>query len=121
MQSNRIEREKKTVNKMIALYCKAYHNTEVSLCDDCKGLVDYSNMRLDKCRFGEMKPVCAKCPVHCYKPDMRVKIIKIMKFSGPRMIFHKPGLAILHITDKFRKYSAINLLKAKAIKVKNLK
>ena len=28
----------------------------------------YADKRLDKCVFGEEKPACKQCPVHCYQP-----------------------------------------------------
>ena len=99
MAGKRIEREKKTVNCMIALYCRAHHNPENKICEDCEALMAYSNARLDHCRFGEEKPVCSKCPVHCYKKDRREEIREVMRFAGPRMILHRPWLAIRHLVD----------------------
>ena len=32
-------------------------------------------LRLDKCPFKEKKSTCGKCKVHCYRPDMREKIV----------------------------------------------
>ena len=40
------------------------------------GLLDYAAIRLERCRFGMEKPVCAKCPVHCYQPARREQIIR---------------------------------------------
>jgi hypothetical protein len=99
----RIEREKKTVNSMIALYCKKHHHPENGLCTDCASLMNYSNIRLDKCRFGVKKPVCSKCPVHCYQVNRRARIQKVMRFAGPRMMIYKPWLAVLHMTDTWQR------------------
>ena len=60
-------------------------------------LASYSEERLDRCQFGNGKPTCRKCPVHCYKPDMREMIREVMRFSGPRMIFRHPIAAIRHL------------------------
>lgn len=98
----RIEREKKTVNSMIALYCKAHHHPVDGLCEDCNLLIAYSNTRLDRCKFGEEKPVCSKCPVHCYKKDRKEQIREVMRYAGPRMIVYQPRLAFLHMTDKWK-------------------
>ncbi|MFI3269216.1 MAG: nitrous oxide-stimulated promoter family protein [Rikenellaceae bacterium] len=84
-----IEREKRIVAKMIELHCRTKHNPP-TLCDDCKELVDYAFMRLDRCRYGENKPVCNKCTTYCYKPQMRTKITKVMRYSGRRMILRSP-------------------------------
>ena len=60
-------------------------------------LWQYASSRLDKCTFGEQKPVCVKCPIHCYKPDMREKVRAVMKYSGPRMLWYHPYLACMHL------------------------
>jgi len=93
---SRIEEEKRVVRWMIELYCRKQHGGK-ELCPDCKALAAYCNSRLDGCKFGESKPTCKKCPVHCYKPDMREEIRKVMRYSGPRMIFHHPIAAIRHL------------------------
>lgn len=92
----RIEYEKDTVEKMIHLYCRA-HNHGTHLCDDCRQLLEYAHKRLDKCKFGNQKSTCRKCPVHCYKPQMREKMLAVMRFAGPRMMYHHPVSAIKHL------------------------
>ena len=57
------------------------------LCPECAALLDYALRRLDSCRFGNDKPSCRKCPVHCYRADMRERIRTVMRWAGPRMIF----------------------------------
>lgn len=42
------------------------------------------------------------CRVHCYKPAMREKIRAVMRFSGPRMIFHHPVAAVWHVIETKR-------------------
>lgn len=93
------EREKKMVSEMIALYCKKQHRTRGELCAECAALDQYARMRSDKCPFMETKTFCSNCIVHCYKPDMREKIRAVMRFSGPRMIFHHPVAAIRHVIE----------------------
>lgn len=96
----RIEREKVTIRKMIRLYCRLHHHTKKNLCHECDELLEYALARIDKCVFGNNKPVCAECKVHCYKKDMRDKVRRVMRYAGPRMIFHHPVLAIMHFVDK---------------------
>ncbi len=88
--------EKKTVGKMIHIYCSKKHGTTRTLCADCAELNCYAQRRLDKCTFGEDKPTCQKCTVHCYQPEMRSRIQNVMTFSGPRIILKSPVLAIKH-------------------------
>lgn len=93
------EREKKMVSQMIALYCKKKHGNKKVLCEQCKALEDYAKMRSDKCLFMETKTFCSNCKVHCYQPAMREKIREVMRFSGPRMIFTHPIIAIKHVIE----------------------
>jgi superfamily II helicase len=97
---NRIEREKRTVEKMIGFYCRDHHHPEEALCDECSALQQYALTRVDKCIFGKNKPVCAECTVHCYKKDMRERVRQVMRYAGPRMLFHYPYLAFMHMFDK---------------------
>lgn len=96
------EREKKTIALMIRLYCQKKHGTRGALCHECRELADYAAMRSDKCPFMESKTFCSNCRVHCYKPEMREKIRVVMRFSGPRMIFHHPIMAIRHVIESKR-------------------
>ncbi len=91
------EKEKYIVGEMIALYCKKNHHTKNGLCDECQNLKSYAEMRSDKCPFMETKTFCSNCKVHCYKQEMREKIRQVMRFSGPRMIFYHPFMAVNHI------------------------
>ena len=73
-----------------------------SLCPQCQALLDYAHKRLERCKFGEDKPSCTRCPVHCYKPAMREQIRQVMRYSGPRMLLHDPIMAIRHLWDFLR-------------------
>ena len=84
---------------MIRLYCHGQHHNGDVLCDDCQALHDYAMARLERCPFQEAKPTCLKCPVHCYKPEMREQIRTVMRYAGPRMLFRHPVLAVLHLVD----------------------
>ena len=99
----RLHSELKTIEKMLELYCKAHNAPATSLCDSCGDLLQYASKRLQSCRFQEKKPTCGNCPIHCYKPGMREKIQEVMRFAGPKMIFHHPLLAIRHMFDSLRK------------------
>ena len=92
------QREKETVSRMIALYCRKNHGGK-TLCPNCAALDAYARSRSDRCPFMETKTFCSNCRTHCYRPDMREKIRKVMRFSGPRMIFHHPVMAIRHVID----------------------
>lgn len=92
------EREKETVSLMIRLYCRKNHGGR-PLCPDCAALDAYAHGRSDRCPFMETKTFCSNCTVHCYKPEMREKIRRVMRFSGPRMLFHHPVMALRHVIE----------------------
>ncbi len=96
---SRREREKIIVSEMIRMYCAGNHPNHVGLCEQCLGLSVYSEKRLLSCMYGDKKPVCKECPVHCYSPQKRGQMKHVMRYSGPRMIYRKPAYAILHIFD----------------------
>lgn len=94
----RLYREKKTIEKMVILYCKNHHVGQAP-CSECSQLIDYALNRVEKCKFGDNKPTCAKCTIHCYRKNERETIRNIMRYSGPRMIIHHPYLALMHLID----------------------
>ena len=96
------EQEKRVVSEMIALYCHKHHGEKHGLCDDCAALEEYARSRSDHCPFMETKTFCANCRVHCYKSEMREKIREVMRFSGPRMLFIHPIMAIHHVISTKR-------------------
>ena len=94
------EREKRMVSEMIALYCRKKHGTRGGeLCPECAELEAYARVRSDRCPFMETKTFCSNCRVHCYRPEMREKIREVMRFSGPRMLFHHPVTAVRHLVE----------------------
>ena len=101
--SGHLDREARTMGRMVQIYCAAHHETAGDLCEDCTKFLDYAEVRLEKCPYGEDKPTCANCPVHCYKPHFRAQARAIMRFSGPRMLFRHPLLTIAHYMDGRRR------------------
>lgn len=99
---NHLERERLTIRKMVEIYCSDHHGGD-TLCPDCAKFMDYAEVRLDKCPFGEAKPTCSNCPVHCYKPDYRAEAKAIMRYAGPRMLLRHPVLTVKHYVDGLRK------------------
>ena len=96
------DREKKVISEMVKLYCRKNHKKR-ELCDECKEVLNYSLKRIDNCKFMETKTFCSNCKNPCYSPKMKEKVKQIMKFSGPRMLFHHPLLVIYHIISRFKK------------------
>jgi hypothetical protein len=100
----RLRRERQTIQAMFHIYCRDAHMLPGGgLCPACQELEDYALARLARCPFHENKPVCAKCPVHCYKPDMRARVRVVMRHAGPKMLLYHPILALRHLLDGWRK------------------
>lgn len=108
MSKSKVSDEKKLIEFMIGVYCRGNHKRKMTkhemrhkenFCDECRELYKYACERIDKCPFTETKTFCSSCIVHCYKPHMREKIRKVMKYAGPRMMIYSPKLAVKHIVD----------------------
>ncbi|MGG7179341.1 nitrous oxide-stimulated promoter family protein [Clostridium paraputrificum] len=93
----RINKEKEVVELMINLYCDKKHKCNSERCEECNELLEYAHKRLSYCKFGDEKSSCSKCPIHCYKKDMKERIKEVMKFSGPRLMIYKPFEFVRHM------------------------
>ena len=89
----RIEWEKTTVRHMIELWCLKKHEKQ-ELCEECRELLIYATARLDRCKFGDRKTKCHKCP-----SIATVRTCE-MRFSGPRMMFYHPLEALRYILSR---------------------
>lgn len=100
----RLEREWRTVQAMIRLYCHDLHGSKTGLCRDCASLAAFARTRLVKCPYQETKPTCAHCPIHCYRgrAGERARMKHVMRYAGPRMAYRHPVLAVRHVIDSRR-------------------
>ena len=103
LSNNRLKQEYKTMKTMIRMYCKNVHDYDKGLCQECSDLLKYAEERLINCKFGEKKPTCDACVIHCYKPEMREKIREVMRYAGPRMIYTHPIMGFRHLFKKLKK------------------
>ncbi|WP_238550307.1 nitrous oxide-stimulated promoter family protein [Dickeya dadantii] len=94
----RIQREIRTIQAMLTLYERAFP-APADDADYYVKLRDYALNRLQKCYYGENKPACKQCPIHCYQPAKREAIKVVMRWAGPRMLLYHPILAIRHLLD----------------------
>jgi hypothetical protein len=106
----RMQREERTVEAMILIYCRSSHQGR-ELCPNCAELASYARSRLDDCPYMGNKPTCTNCQTHCYRPEMRARMRAVMRHSGPRMLVHHPILAIYHLLDGHRRTEARTILK----------
>ncbi|MCP4176298.1 MAG: nitrous oxide-stimulated promoter family protein [bacterium] len=101
-----VELEYKTMKTMIKLFCRHHHKSD-NFCKRCSDLLEYAEKRLVECPFGKDKPTCNVCQVQCYSPEMKKLIVKVMRFSGPRMIFLHPVMTLRHLIRSRRSNKSI--------------
>jgi hypothetical protein len=106
LDQGRLRREWRTMQAMVGLYCEGHGHSrpdDARLCGECASFLEYAGRRLEKCPYGAAKPTCAKCPIHCYKPQPREFARQMMRWSGPRMMLRHPWLSLTHLADKLRR------------------
>ena len=103
----RLAREQRTLAAMIGIHCHDLHGEDDGLCEGCAALLAYATRRLDRCVFGDDKPTCAKCTVHCYSAALREQVRVVMRYAGPRMLWWHPVLAVRHMIDGRRTAPAL--------------
>jgi hypothetical protein len=104
LETPRLRREIRTMQCMVEIYCADHHaKGDDAPCAECREFLEYSERRLEKCPYGERKPTCARCPIHCYKRAQREQARAIMRYAGPRMAFRHPWLSLTHVLDKLRR------------------
>ncbi|MFI3283959.1 MAG: nitrous oxide-stimulated promoter family protein [Erysipelotrichaceae bacterium] len=77
------------VKLMIQLYIKKHP-------EEMNDLAEYATNKIQKCPCMETKTFCSKCTIHCYDEKHHLQIKKVMRYSGPRMIFYHPMLTLKH-------------------------
>ncbi|MDR1713865.1 MAG: nitrous oxide-stimulated promoter family protein [Coriobacteriales bacterium] len=124
----RIEQEQRVIEQMIRIYCRGMKHAgskkdgragsetiggtdgatdrerkgsvaHDGLCPDCRELASYARERNARCPRLEDRSFCQFCPVHCYKPEMRARIAEVMRYAGPRMLWHNPAYALKHLRE----------------------
>lgn len=98
---SKIEQDKRTILSMIEIYCQRHLHTD-EIPEEYRQLGEYACRRLDLCRYGEAKPACKDCSVHCYRKDMRDKMKRVMRWVGPRMLIYSPKRAFRHLLQVLR-------------------
>lgn len=99
LEKKKLEK-KQVLEKMIRLYCKNNHKDY--LCNDCKNLISYSNIRTDYCKRLDEFFFCSSCDRTCYDNENLEKIRKIMRYSGPRMIYSDPKASVRFVSEKIK-------------------
>lgn len=110
MAEEQVRKDTRTLADFVSIYCGGHHRERdrspvVSdaaelgvygrkppvLCDECAEHLRYAEKRRAYCPK-DPKPFCAHCDTHCYKSDERSWQQGMMRYSGPRSVWH--GYAI---------------------------
>jgi hypothetical protein len=86
MSGKRLQREKQTIAKMLTLY-ERQNLSASGEPGHYQRLYEYAAKRLDRCAFGEEKPACKQCPIHCYQPAKREEMKQVMRWAGHECCF----------------------------------
>jgi uncharacterized CHY-type Zn-finger protein len=103
MEIKKFKSEVETLKKFFTTYChdkhqnqKQFHRVlrykdedivvDLTLCDECAKLLNYSFDRLIECPH-EIKPRCRKCSNPCYNKQEWKQIAKLMMYSGMKLGF----------------------------------
>ncbi|MDO8715273.1 MAG: nitrous oxide-stimulated promoter family protein [Dehalococcoidales bacterium] len=109
----------KVLSRFIAIFCRENHpgqdrtafpikddrlrqslgNSPLELCRDCRQLLNHGIAKLLQCPY-DPKPMCKKCPTHCYAAGYREKVREVMSFSGLYLIKHGRLDLIVHYYSK---------------------
>jgi hypothetical protein len=65
----------------------AYGKRVPVVCDECAELLAYAEKRRAYCPK-DPKPYCSHCDTHCYSPEMAARMRDVMRYAGPRAVFH---------------------------------
>jgi len=89
---------------MVGVYCRGNHKLPDGRkraldnpCEHCSELLAYAQERLQRCPHMQYRDFCQFCPTHCYRPGKREQMLAVMRYSGPRMLLHRPADALRHL------------------------
>lgn len=101
----RRQEEAQTVLEIIRIYCRGHKHLRADgadLCPQCRRMADYAWEKLKKCPRMDIKTFCSVCPIHCYGKNEGARIQEMMRYGGPRMLWHHPLMALRHIWIEWR-------------------
>lgn len=68
----------------------------VELCPECTRLLMHAFVKRSRCPMNP-KPACKHCPNHCYAPEYRQRIRKVMAYSGRKLVLRGRLDYLLHL------------------------
>ena len=134
MADDKVRSDTRVVAGLAAIYCAGNHRDRErehlasdavslgvygrrvpKLCAECAEHIRYAEKRRAYCPR-DPKPFCAHCDTHCYKPDEAEWQRQMMRYAGPRSMWHGyaiPGIKHALEARKWRKTMAAEAAKTK--------
>lgn len=117
----KVRHDIRVVGRMVEIYCHGNHSDRSAhpltspaqlqgvytrgvpvLCEECSDHLRYAEERRALCPKNP-KPFCANCDIHCYRSDEAEWERQMMRYSGPRSVFHGLAIdAIKHVIETIR-------------------
>lgn len=82
-----------------------YGRRAPQVCEECAELLRYAEKRRAFCPK-DPKPFCSVCDTHCYATAQRERMREVMRYAGPRSMFH--GYAVSGIKHVLAERAAKN-------------
>lgn len=115
LDDKKLRADLKILARFIEVYCQGNHAAQpqslirmhthdvvaiaghpVSLCPECTRLLMHAWVKRGRCPM-EPKPACKHCPNHCYSPEYRQQIRKVMAYSGRKLVLRGRLDYLLHL------------------------
>lgn len=114
-RARQLRRDLKLLITFVAIRCRHEHQEEpkraltlkthdvaalagrpVHLCAECGKLLAHALIKRTHCPY-DPKPMCKKCPTHCYAPQHRAAMRAVMRFSGRKLVLSGRLDYLLHL------------------------
>ncbi len=102
MGGNRTVKDRKVLEAMGCVFCKAHHSGEkdaCGLCPSCRATVEATLARTAVCPF-DHEGNCQDCAIHCQRGEAQERIREIMRYAAPRMALRHPLMAAEYLRKK---------------------
>ena len=102
MGDDRTARDRKVLEAMSRMFCKAHHIDEkdsCGLCPSCRETVEATLVRTATCPYGH-EGNCQDCDTHCQRGEAQECIREIMRYAAPRMALCHPLMTAEYLRRK---------------------
>ncbi len=124
MSDANVRHDTRVLGDFVAIYCKGNHadrqrkvlesdaaslgvykRTRPVVCEECAAHLRYAEARRAYCPK-DPKPFCAHCDTHCYRPAEAEWQRQMMRYAGPKSVWHGHAIdGVKHVLEgrKWRK------------------